>query len=62
MANLQARSLAGGRSNLIGLLVPKIDNSYITAIVAGIDDELAKVKLNLILYTTHRQLGKETQA
>ena len=61
VANLQARSLAGGRSSMIGLLVPKIDNSYITAIVAGIDDELAQANLNLILYTTHRQLGKETK-
>ena len=61
VANLQARSLAGGKSNVIGLLVPKIDNSYITEIVAGIDDELSAANLNLILYTTHRHIGKEQQ-
>ncbi len=59
VANLQARSLAGGRSNVVGLLVPKIDNSYVTEIAAGIDDELAKANLNMILYTTHRHTGKE---
>jgi len=59
VANLQARSLASGKSNVVGLLVPKIDNSYVTEIAAGIDDELASVNLNMILYTTHRHTGKE---
>ena len=61
VANLQARSLAGGRSNIIGILVPTIDSSYITEIVGGIDDELAKVNYNLMLYTTHRHVGKESE-
>jgi LacI family transcriptional regulator len=61
VANLQARSLAGGRSSVIGVLVPGIDNSYITEIVAGIDDELAKANFNLMLHTTHRHSGKEAQ-
>jgi len=61
VANLQARSLAGGKSNIVGLLVPKIDNNYITEIVAGIDDELAHANFNLMLYTTHRHTGKEEQ-
>jgi len=59
VANLQARSLAGGKSNIISLLVPKIDNSYVTEIVAGIDDELVNNDLNLMIYTTRRQFGKE---
>lgn len=61
VANLQARSLAGGRSSVIGVLVPAIDNSYITEIVAGIDDELAKSNFNLMLHTTHRHTGMEAQ-
>lgn len=60
VANIQARSLAGGKSNVIGVLVPRINNSYITEIVAGIDDELGAANLNLMLYTTHRRAGKET--
>lgn len=61
VANLQARSLAGGRSSVVGVLVPGIDNSYITEIVAGIDDELGQSNFNLMLYTTHRHMGKEAQ-
>lgn len=30
--NQQARSLAGGRSNLIGVLVPALSNSYVSEI------------------------------
>ncbi len=58
--NPQARSLAGGRSNLIGVLVPTLSNGYINEIIRGIDDELTKSNYNLILYTTHRHQGKES--
>jgi LacI family transcriptional regulator len=58
--NQQARSLAGGRSNLIGVLVPALSNSYVSEILRGVDEELAKSNYNLILYTTHRHQGKES--
>jgi LacI family transcriptional regulator len=58
--NQQARSLAGGRSNLIGVLVPTLSNGYVTEVIRGIDEELAKSNYNLILYTTHRHHGKES--
>lgn len=57
--NQQARSLAGGPSNLIGVLVPTLSNEYITQIIHGVDDELTKSNYNLILYTTNRHQGKE---
>src|SRR5262245_35048031 len=60
VANLQARSLAGGRSNIIGLLVPSLDNGYIAEIVFGIDEELARANCELMLYTTHRHRNKES--
>lgn len=60
VANLPARSLAGGRSQIIGLLVPGLDNGYIGEIVRGIDEELAKSNYDLMLYTTHRHRGKES--
>ncbi len=59
VANLQARSLAGGRSRIIGLLVPGLDNAYIGEVVRGIDEELARANYDLMLYTTHRHRGKE---
>lgn len=60
VVNLQARSLAGGRSNIIGLLTPAIDNGYISEILRGIDDELTHSNFDLMLYTTHRLPGKES--
>jgi LacI family transcriptional regulator len=61
VANLSARSLAGGRSQIIGVLVPGLDNGYIGEIVRGIDEELANAHYNLMMYTTHRQAGKESE-
>ncbi len=61
VANLQARSLAGGRSNIIGVLVPGLDNGYIGEIIRGIDEALRDIGYDLMLYTTHRQEGKESR-
>ncbi len=59
VANLQARSLAGGRSQVIGLLVPDLGSSYVGEIVRGIDQALHEVDYDVILYTTHRRRVKE---
>jgi len=60
VANLQARSLKGGRSQIIGLLVPNLDNGYVGTITQGIDQELARANYDLMLYTSHRHPGKES--
>ncbi len=60
VANLQARSLAGGKTRIIGLLVPGLDNGYIGEIVRGIDEEIAKANYDLMLYTTRRRVGRES--
>jgi LacI family transcriptional regulator len=59
VANRQARSLAGGRTNTIGVLVPDLGTGYIGEIIRGIDAELGLSDLDLILYTTHRTASKE---
>ncbi len=59
VVNPQARSLAGGKSRVIGLLVPSLDNGYINEITRGIDDELNRLNYDMLLYTTHRDNGKE---
>ncbi len=61
VANLQARSLAGGKTNIIGFLVPGLDNGYIGEVVRGADEELARSNYNMMLYTTHRYQGKESE-
>ncbi len=60
VANLQARSLAGGRSRIIGLLVPNLDNTYVGTIARGIDQELMRANYDVMLYTSHRHAGKES--
>lgn len=60
IANLQARSLAGGRSLIIGLVVPNLDNGYVGTIALGIDQVLERTNYDLILYTSHRHPGKES--
>ena len=57
--NRQARSLAGGKSNTIGVLVPDLGTGYIGEIVRGIDAELGLNNFDLVLYTTHRMASKE---
>jgi LacI family transcriptional regulator len=58
-ANLQARSLAGGRSSVIGLLVVDLATEYVGELVRGIDEVLAANKYELMVYTTHRRVTKE---
>lgn len=60
VANVQARSLAGGHSHIIGLLVPNLDTGYVGIIMQGIDQELLRVNYDLMLHTTHRHPGKES--
>ncbi len=59
-ANLQARSLAGGHSNVIGLLVTDLTTQYMGEIVRGIDEVLTAHQYELMLYTTHRKKAKES--
>lgn len=59
-ANLQARSLAGGRSNVIGLLLVDLTTQYVGEILRGVDDVLAANQYELMLYTTHRRKTKES--
>jgi LacI family transcriptional regulator len=60
VANLQARSLAGGKSHIIGLLVHSLTVEYFGEIARGVDEELAPVQYDLMLYTTHRRKGRES--
>ena len=59
VVNKQARILAGGRSQTIGVLVPDLGTGYVGEIMRGIDAELSLNNLDLVLYTTHRIANKE---
>ena len=61
VVNREARALAGGRHQVIGLLVPDLDTSYGWEILRGIDEELASASYDLMLYTTHRRKTRESE-
>lgn len=58
--NEQARSLAGGSSRVVGLLVDYLSSSYMDEIIRGIDQALDAENYDLMLYTTHRRKTKES--
>src|SRR4051812_18157832 len=60
VANQQARRLAGGPSQVIGLLLHGLSTSYADEILRGIDAELEAASYDLMLYTTHRRKLKES--
>jgi len=60
VANEQARSLAGGASRVVGLLVDYLSTSYMDEIIRGIDETLDTEDYDLMLYTTHRRKTKES--
>ncbi|GCF07553.1 LacI family DNA-binding transcriptional regulator [Dictyobacter arantiisoli] len=60
VANLQARSLAGGSSHVVGLLVNYLSSSYTIEIMRGIDEVLQTHHYDLVLYTTHTRKTKES--
>lgn len=59
VGNRQARSLRGGRTHTVGLLVRGLDTEYIGEIVRGIDRELVEHAYDLMLYTTHWRQNNE---
>ncbi len=58
--NLSARSLAGGRLGVVGIVVLDLESSYITQVVRGVDAALADAGWDLMLCTTHRREQRET--
>jgi len=54
-ANLHARRLVGGRSNVLGVLVHGLASQYLSEIFGGIQDVLSVTDYDLMLYTTHRR-------
>jgi LacI family transcriptional regulator len=59
VGNVHARSLAGGSSHVIGLLVDHLNTGYTDELIRGIDGALEAHDYNLMLYTTHRQKTRE---
>ena len=59
VANVQAKRLAGGKTQVVGMLVPDIGTEYVGEIVRGVGDALERSGYDLLLYTTHRDPERE---
>lgn len=60
VVNQHARTLAGGRSQMVGMLVHDLSTNYVSEIVRGIETSLDATPYDLMLYTTHRRPGRES--
>jgi LacI family transcriptional regulator len=58
--NTQARSLAGGSSHVVGLLVNYLISDYVVKIMCGIDTALQAHQYDLVMYSAHTQYSKES--
>ena len=56
-----AKSLAGGKLDTLGMLVPDVGSQYIGELVRGVGEALDKALFDLILYTTHRDPERERE-
>jgi LacI family transcriptional regulator len=61
IVNRRAQGLASGRAQVVGLVVRALDTSYVGEIIRGIDEELAAVSYDLMLYTTHFRKQRESE-
>jgi LacI family transcriptional regulator, galactose operon repressor len=57
--NRSARALSGGRTGLIGLTVPFVDESYFTSIMSGVAEALYAQDQRLVLCPTHHEHARE---
>jgi LacI family transcriptional regulator len=57
VADLRARSLAGGRTQILGLLLLDINSDFMAEIVRAVDDEVSRSGYDLMLCTTHARTG-----
>lgn len=58
VANLKARGLAGGRTNVVGLLVNDLESSYIAQVAKSVDATLSEAGFDLMLATMHMHTDK----
>ena len=56
--NAHARTLASGRSNIIGLLISDINNPFFPELVKSIETEAFEKGFNLMLFNTNYDAGK----
>jgi LacI family transcriptional regulator len=59
--NKLALALKSGKSNTIGVIVPRIDSNFFASIIRGIEEELYPHKYNVIICQTHEDEKREIE-
>jgi LacI family transcriptional regulator len=59
--NKLALALRSGRSNNIGVIVPRIDSNFFASVIRGIEEELYPHKYNVIICQTHEDEKREIE-
>ncbi|GMN09885.1 LacI family DNA-binding transcriptional regulator [Croceitalea sp. MTPC9] len=60
--NLMAAALRSGKSKIIGVIVPEINNPFFSAIINGIELRASKLGYNIIIAQSHESSQKENRA
>lgn len=61
-SNPFARSLRNKRSYLIGIIIPRLTNHFVSSAISGLEDTLSIKGYNIIIGQTYGQIDKETSA
>jgi len=59
--NRLAQSLRSGKSNNVGVIVPRIDSNFYASVIRGIEDELNPKGYHVIICQTHEDPKRETE-
>ena len=60
--NMMAAALRSGKSKIIGVIVPEVNNSFFSDIINGIERVVSDSGFNIIISQTHEQQEKEISA
>ncbi|OEH93005.1 LacI family DNA-binding transcriptional regulator [Bacillus solimangrovi] len=57
--NLNAINLSRGRTNIIGVIIPRINHPYFSSLIEGIGEQCHKYDYSLLVYQSHNNLSRE---
>jgi LacI family transcriptional regulator len=59
--NHLAKALQSGKSFIVGVIVPRIDNNFLSSVIRGIEDKLKDFDYHVIICQTHEDEEKEIE-
>lgn len=61
VAHVSARTLASGRSQIVGLLAQELESSFFLSVIKGVDQQVSVAGYDFMLCTTHDRREKEAE-